>query len=221
VTGSPDPRNTILPRVHLVTNDQIVESDWFDRQVERLMAVGGSRIAFHLRAKRATGSRFWSLAERCSRLAEDSRARLIVNDRADLAVACAAFGVQLGQSSMGPAAARRVVSSHRQIGVSVHNLPEAVGAVEDGADFLLAGTLFESSSHPGRPVAGVDWLPGLVGLGKPVIGIGGIDIGRVRAVLEKGAHGVAVIGAVWQAADPAESLSRLLERVEEGVRADV
>jgi thiamine-phosphate diphosphorylase len=89
-------------------------------------------------------------------------------------------------------------------------LDEAAAAVQEGADYLMVGTVYESASHPDRPAAGVDLVRQTSRLGIPVIAIGGITPDRTAEVREAGAYGVAAIRALWEAADPAAAALDLL-----------
>ena len=139
---------------------------------------------------------------------------LIVNDRLDIARACAADGVQLGSHSFSPVEARPLLDSRVAIGRSVHALDEAVRARDEGADFVLAGTVFESGTHPGLPGRGTAWLGEIVSAGCPVVAIGGIQPGHVAAVLDAGALAVAVVSGVWSAADPGHAVALYLSELE-------
>ena len=97
------------------------------------------------------------------------------------------------------------------IGVSVHSVAEAGQAAEEGADYLMAGNVFETASHPGRPAQGVGLVREVARLGLPVIAIGGLTPGNVAAVRDAGAYGVAAIRALWQVEDPATAVALLLE----------
>ena len=203
-----------LPRLHLVTDERVLRSSRFLETAERLLGRGGDRVALHLRGHELTGRELWELAASLARLSRSSGAALIVNDRVDVAMGCDAEGVQLGRGSIPPAAARELLGAGRWIGASVHDAPEAAEAARQGADFLLAGTLYASPSHPGGAPSGIDWIRDIVALGLPVLGIGGIDAARLPEVLDAGAYGVAVISAVWSAPDPFESLEHLLHHLE-------
>lgn len=207
-------RTDTLPRLHLVTHERLLREPRFLDLAAGLMAIGAQRIALHLRGRQLGGREMWDLAVACSETARDSGSWLVINDRVDIALGVRATAVQLSQSSMQPSLARKVLGRRGAIGVSVHSVEEAAAAVEDGADFLLAGTLYPSSSHPGGPTAGLDWLPSLQGLGRPVLGIGGVGEANVREVLARGAVGVGVISAVWDAPEPRRALENLLQLVE-------
>lgn len=182
----------------------------FLHTAERLLEMGGPRLALHLRAREATGAELFRWAAALTEAARGTGALILVNDRVDVALAAGADGVQLPARGLPPAAARRLLGEGPLVGASVHSAGEATDALP-GADFLLVGTVFPSASHPGRAAAGTELLSELGPLGKPMIAIGGITPGRVPGALSAGAHGVAVLGAVWHAPDPAAALRTLLE----------
>jgi thiamine-phosphate diphosphorylase len=200
-----------LPRLHLVTDDAVVRRERFPEMAADLLGAGGAKVALHLRSPAATGRRLFDLVTWLAPLASASGAWLLVNDRVDVALAGGAHGVQLGAQALGIRDARRLLGRDRAIGASVHEPAAAAGAFAAGADFVLAGTLFPSASHPGRRGTGVGWLRQLGPEAGPMIGIGGITPQRVGEVLSAGAHGVAVITAVWDAERPERALLRLLD----------
>jgi thiamine-phosphate diphosphorylase len=201
-----------LPRLHLVTDDEVLGGERFPEIARSLLVAGGGAVALHLRGRRTGGARLWAHAERLARIVGETGGTLLVNDRIDVALACGC-GVQVGATSFPVAAARQLLGPDRLLGASVHGLDEAAAAVDAGADFLLAGTLFETASHPGRPGAGVVWLGPVIGLGVPVVGIGGIAPERAAIVRGCGAWGVGVIRGVWNAPDPIATMEEYLERL--------
>jgi len=145
-------------------------------------------------------------------------ALFFVNDRVDVAMASGADGVQLGEQSMSISAARQVAGNEFLIGRSVHDLYGAEDAEREGADFLIVGTIFQSRSHPGLAAAGTELISEIrERVSIPMIGIGGISAANAAQVVEAGANGVAVIGAILDAVDhraAAEKLSDALIQVE-------
>jgi len=121
--------------------------------------------------------------------------RLIVNDRLDVALACAADGVHLRGDSVPVQAARRLSPSGFLISRSVHTVDEAVDA-DAGADFLIAGTVFPSASKAhGARLLGIDGLRSIVNAaGVPVLAIGGMAGERIAQAASAGAAGIAAIG---------------------------
>jgi len=140
-------------------------------------------------------------------------ARLVINDRADVALAAGADGVQRTHASLPVTALRRVVGPSTIIGASVHSKDEARQAVTDGADFLVFGPIYDTPSKRqyGKP-QGLPALEELVlAVERPVIAIGGITPERVRDALAAGAAGVAVIAAILRADRPADATKAFLD----------
>ena len=142
------------------------------------------------------------------------RAKLILNDRVDVALALNADGVQLPEDGFSVADARRIVGPNLLIGRSVHSVSGAVEAQSDGADFLIAGTIFPSPSHPYGPTQGVDFLRALCReVSLSILAIGGVTSQNVREVMEAGCSGVAVISAISEAEDPGAAASSLVNEM--------
>lgn len=144
----------------------------------------------------------------------DGRAHLIINDRIDVALALNADGVQLPEDGAPVAEARRTVGPNMLIGRSVHSINGAVEAESSGADFLIAGTIFPSASHPDGPAQGTSFLRTLCReVFIPVLGIGGITTQNVGEVMEAGCSGAAVISAISEAGDPGDAARKLLNEM--------
>lgn len=132
----------------------------------------------------------------CVRLTGGTGCRVIVNDRLDVALAAAADGVHLREASFAIDVARRLAPDEFFVGRSVHDATTAVGART--ADYLIAGSVFETASKPGRQATlGLEGLRAVVGAaGKcPVWAVGGITRERMEDVRACGVAGVAAIGA--------------------------
>jgi thiamine-phosphate diphosphorylase len=206
-----------LPRLHLVTDDGVLEVPDFVAWAGRILAAHGPAIALHLRGRDRPGGELLRLAEALAPVAEESGALLLVNDRVDVALAAGAGGVQLGARSIPVGAARRLLGDGAWIGYSAHGAAEAANVVADGADYVIFGTVFPSASHPGGATSGVEGLRDAIeAAGAPVVAIGGITPERVAAVRATGAHGVAVLGGVWRAERPVDAVARYLVAIGEG-----
>jgi thiamine-phosphate pyrophosphorylase len=136
------------------------------------------------------------LARQCVNAASDSRVRFIINDRLDVALATHAHGVHLREDSITIADARRL--SHRDfiVGRSVH--APATAARARSADYMIAGSVLESASKPGRPASlGLEGLRAVVRAAEecPVWAVGGISAAHLGEVVACGVSGVAAIGA--------------------------
>lgn len=174
---------------------------------------GGCRM-IQLREKEWPAGRLLPLAERLRERCRRAGATFIVNDRVDLALAVDADGVHLGQDDLPPRAARPLLKSGMILGRSTHSLAQAREARDDGAGYIAVGSMFPTSTKPDFQLVG----PELVRTIRPettlpVIGIGGITLDNVAAVIRAGADGVAVISAVCGAADPAAAARRFLEAI--------
>jgi thiamine-phosphate diphosphorylase len=143
-------------------------------------------------------------------------ARIIVNERVDVALAAEADGVHLKSDSIPTALVRRHVPAGFLVGRSVHSVDEARAAEADGADYVIFGTVFPSGSKPrGHRAAGLDALAGVAqAVRVPVLAIGGISLNTVAAAAEAGAAGVAAIGLFFDGSGPMDDLrGRLIQTV--------
>ena len=122
-------------------------------------------------------------------------ARLVVNDRVDVALAGGADGAHLAAHSMPVQVVRRFVPRAFVIGVSCHSLAEAMAAESGGADYLVLGPVFQTPSKLGYgPPLGLDKLRNITSrIRIPVLALGGITVDRIRPCLEAGASGIAGI----------------------------
>jgi len=196
-----------LARLHAITDAAVLEADDFGVRAAAIAAAGPA-VALHARDHAAGGAALARATARLLALAHPPEAAVFVNGRPDVAAALHAQGLQLSRSDLAVADARRMFAGW--IGRSVHDTDGAAAAIDEGADFLLVGTVYESASHPGWPAAGLDLVRAAAALGRPVIAIGGIDASRAAEVRAAGAYGVAAIGALWRAADPAAAALALL-----------
>lgn len=204
------------PRLHLITDDDVLAQPSFLHTAALVINACGADLAVHLRGHNTDGATLHALAERLRALCALTDAWLVVNDRIDVAMAAGAQGVQLGAQSLPIADTRTLVGLGCRIGVSTHDPDESAFAAADGADWILMGTIFDSATHPGVRPAGLDALRDCVErTAAPVVAIGGITPERVAQVEATGAHGVAVLGGVWRAADPRAAAQRYRDAVRE------
>jgi len=139
---------------------------------------------------------------------------LLVNRRPSVAVRTDIAGVHLPEQGPGIEAARAIVGAGRLIGRSVHSSVEAEAAERAGADYLVAGTVFASRSHPGLPPVGIGFVRSVcMAVSLPVIAIGGVTPENAVQCLASGASGVAVLSAILYAANPRAAATRYWERL--------
>jgi thiamine-phosphate pyrophosphorylase len=166
------------------------------------------------------GRELLALAERVVAALAGTSARALVNDRVDVALAAGAAGVHLKADSVEAGAVRRITPADFIIGRSVHSPDEAVDAEHSGVDYVVLGTVFETTSKPrGARLAGLRALEDAAGRCRvPVLGIGGMTLRRLPAVAETGAAGIAAIGLFLGPRPPGEDLAEHLARVMAEVR---
>jgi thiamine-phosphate pyrophosphorylase len=140
-------------------------------------------------------------------------ARLLVNDRADVALATGADGVQRTHASLPVSALRAISPPGLLIGASVHSVAEARGAAAEGADFLVFGPVHDTPSKraygPPQGLAALSRVTAAVDT--PVLAVGGVTPERVGAILDAGAAGVAVISAILAADRPSDATKAFLD----------
>jgi thiamine-phosphate pyrophosphorylase len=153
------------------------------------------------------------LARRLRDLARDTRARLVINDRVDVALAVGADAVQRTHTSLSVEDMRRVAGDRLRIGASVHSLQDAVDAELQGADWVTFGPVYDTPSKRAYgPAQGLERLASMArGLKIPVVAIGGITPERVPETLAAGARGVAVISGILAAESPADATRRYIK----------
>jgi len=175
-------------------------------------ALDGGVRAVQMREKDLEAGELYHLAIQLRKVTERYDARLLINDRPDVALAVDADGVHLGQTSFPVATTRRLLGPNKLIGVSTHNLAEITAA--QGADFIVFGPVYFTPSKAayGEP-QGLERLHEAVTQNPvPVFAIGGINGERIRDVLTAGAYGVAMISAISAAPDPTQVVRDLLHR---------
>lgn len=161
-------------------------------------AVAAEMPLFQIREKSLSARVLYDLTRRAVEITRDSRTRLLVNDRFDLARAAGADGVHLTSQSLPVSAVREICGAEFLIGASTHSLAEVCAARAAGADFVVFGPIFETESKRGfGEPQGLDKLRLVTQeLGEfPVIAIGGIKQDRFDACLDAGASGIAGISA--------------------------
>jgi thiamine-phosphate pyrophosphorylase len=184
-------------------------------------ALKGGVKCVQLREKGLSSRQLFELAVELRQLTSGFGAKLLINDRIDIALATEADGVHLGISSMPVTAARRLVGTKRLIGYSAHSLDEARQAERDGADFVTFGPVYHTRSKAafGAP-QGIGKLAETVrAISIPVFALGGVKKTSVPETLATGCAGVALISAIIGAADPVSETHIILKSIAESSRA--
>src|SRR5438105_7836420 len=198
-------------RLYLITGDQGGQEQTV-RIVEAALA-GGVDVV-QLRKKTMPKGEQYAIALALRRLTALHGALFIVNDHADLAIAADADGVHLGQDDLPPAAVRALPGfTGRIIGRSTHSVEQARAAMQEDADYFAVGPVHATPTKAGRPAVGTGLVSRVASLAdRPFVAVGGIDVDNAAAVIQAGAPAVAVVRAVYDAADPQDA-ARQLRRV--------
>ena len=188
----------------------------------RAAAEGGCTL-IQYRDKHGDGRRLVSTARALKAALDGTGVPLLVNDRVDVALASGADGVHLGQGDMHPADARRLLGAEAIIGLTLKNVEQADELYRLPVDYACIGGVFATlSKNNPEPPLGVDGLARVAFRARlagviPVGAIAGIDHTNAASVIASGVGGVAVISALFTAADPAAEARRLRAVVDEAL----
>lgn len=204
-------------RVYLITDRRLASGGDLLRAVERALA-GGVR-AVQLREKDLGGRELLELARKMRALTARRGAKLLINDRVDVALASGADGVHLGESSIPPEDARRLLGPGRLIGVSTHGVEQLAEAHAAGADFAVFGPVYYTPSKAAfGPPLGIDALRRACASARiPVFALGGVGARNINDVLAAGADGIAMISAILAAEDPQRAASEINDSVNDAI----
>ncbi|PKU79803.1 Thiamine biosynthetic bifunctional enzyme TH1, chloroplastic [Dendrobium catenatum] len=176
-------------------------------------SIEGGATIIQLREKEAETSEFVKKTVDCMAICRSYHVPLLINDRIDVALACDADGVHIGQSDMPAELARKILGPGKIIGVSCKTPAQAMKAWADGADYIGCGGVFPTNTKQSNPTIGLKGLETVCLASKlPVVAIGGIGAGNVQSVMELGVpnlKGVAVVSALFDQESVATETRRL------------
>ena len=199
-------------RLYVITGDHGDEVE--TASIVEAALEGGATI-IQLRKKSMPMLEQYRLALALRILTREHEALLIINDHPALAIAADADGVHLGQDDLPPEVVRALPGFEgRLIGRSTHTLNEAKAAVDEAVDYIAVGPVYPTPTKAGRPAVGTGLVSEVAAIAdRPFVAVGGIDHDNAPAVVEAGARAIAVVRAVYDAADPAEAARRLHEMI--------
>jgi thiamine-phosphate pyrophosphorylase len=181
-------------------------------------ALAGGVDLFQLRDKDASDDELLAAGELARERCHAAGALFLLNDRPDLATACGADGVHVGQDDMPVDRARKLVGDDTLIGLSTHSMKEAQAGGRSGADYIAVGPVHATPTKEGRPAIGVGPIKyAAAHVSVPWFAIGGIDADSVGAVVKAGARRIVVVRAIAHADDP-EAVARALRGALNGAR---
>jgi thiamine-phosphate pyrophosphorylase len=197
--------------LYLISNRQAVPRNrTLSEVVEQALAAGVRAV--QLREKDLSAAELLRLAGELRRLTRRYGARLLINDRLDVALAARADGVHLGESSLPTAEARRLLGPQALIGRSTHHLEDALQAGREGADFVTFSPIYFTPSKAayGAPQGLAALQQVCAACPLPVFALGGLRRERIGEVRAAGAAGIALISAIVAAPDPGRAARDML-----------
>ena len=208
---TPDPLCAILDV------DIAARAGWQPLDLAAAYLRGGARF-LQLRAKSMSGAEFLATASAIVQLARRHRARVIINDRADIARLAGADGVHVGQEDLAPAAVRALIGDAALVGLSTHTTEQAERAVREPVSYLAVGPVFGSATKAtGYEPIGLEMVREAArratARGLPLVAIGGITLDTAASVLDAGASSVAIISDLLSTGDPEARVRAYVERL--------
>lgn len=200
--------------LHVIT-DTTLQSRFTHAELAELAIQGGADTV-QFRQKQGTTRELIAMAEAMRTVCEHHNVPLIVNDRADIALAVGASGTHFGQDDMPVSIGRRILPAETIIGASARTEEKILEAITEGADYIGFGPIYGTTSKPDAEMAkGLERLRRMCDLATcPVIAIGGIGIETAGDVIQAGAHGIAVISAVCAHHEPEIATQALLNEIQ-------
>lgn len=188
-------------RLYLVTPPQVHGVAFRDELKAALD--GGDVACLQLRLKHCADEDILRTAELLAPICSEHEVPLLINDRPDLAAACDADGVHVGQEDTSYIEAREKLGAERVVGVTCHNSRDlGIAAAESGADYVAFGSFYETGTKAPKTLATPDileWWSDL--MVTPCVAIGGITPGNCQPLVRAGADFLAVVSAVWNHED--------------------
>jgi thiamine-phosphate pyrophosphorylase len=207
----------LSPLQAILDVDAAAQAGWQPVDLARAFLSGGARLV-QVRAKHLPSGSLLDLCDAVVRMARDAGARVIVNDRVDIARLCGAAGVHVGQDDLPPAAARGILGPHAIVGFSTHTAEQIDAARAHPIDYVAVGPVFGTTTKDtGYPAVGLALVQEAARRsgGRPVVAIGGITLENAASVRAAGATGVAVIGDLLRG-DPAARVRAYLQALAPG-----
>lgn len=204
--------------LYAVTDRTWVGNQTLYQQVEA--ALKGGVTCVQLREKKPEATVFLQEAEEICALCRQYNVPFIVNDHVDIALACGADGIHVGQSDMAAGDVRRRIGKEMLLGVSVHTVEEARRAVQEGADYLGLGAVFPTSTKSDVDQMSSEILQAICNaVDLPVVAIGGITPDNLLKLSGSGVDGVALVSAIFSEEDIEGACRKLRTLAERMVRA--
>lgn len=207
---------TIDYRLYLVTDQQLIREHTLIDTVKQ--ALEGGVTLVQLREKNLDSNSFFNEATRMKKLTNMFNVPLIINDRLDIALACDAEGVHVGQSDLPVSKVREIIGKEKIIGASVQNLKEAIEAEKSGADYLGVGAMFPTTTKTDAIEVSLEELRKIVqNVSIPIVLIGGINEQTIPLFSSYPVQGFAVVSAILAKHNIKEASKNLLSLINQTI----
>ncbi len=195
--------------LYLVTDRSLSLGRPLTEVVEK--AVAGGVTMVQLREKDASTREFYNLAMQLKVCLKQYNVPLIINDRLDIALACNADGLHIGQSDMPYDVARRLLGKDKIIGISVERVQDAIDANCLDVDYIGISPVFGTQTKIDTAMAlGIDGVREITHISEhPAVGIGGINAVNAQEIIKAGADGISVVSAIMSAESPKDAAYQL------------
>ena len=194
--------------LYAVTDRSWLNGRALDEDVATVLENGATFL--QIREKELDSASFLAEAKKLKELAGRFHVPFVVNDSVEIALACGADGVHVGQSDIRGRDIRAMIGPDKILGISAGTVEEAVAAERAGADYIGVGAVFDTSTKKITRAMGVEELRSISrSVSIPVVAIGGINAGNILQLSGSGVDGVAVVSAIFGAEDPGRATSEL------------
>lgn len=199
------------PTLYLITDRTNMDEDVFLRKIERALTGGVTLV--QLREKEGTTREYLDLAFKVKRITDRFDVPLIIDDRLDIAMACGAGGVHLGQSDMPVSYARGILGKNKIIGATAKTVSQAIEAVGEDADYLGVGAIYPTTTKVKTVITEVSVLNDICNaVNIPVVAIGGLNKDNIDILQNSPISGIAVVSAIMKN-DNCEYMARELKTI--------
>lgn len=195
--------------LYLVTDRELMSTQTLEEAVER--AIQGGCTIVQLREKMSSSLEFYQNAIKIKTVTDKYKIPLIINDRADIALAIDAAGVHVGQSDLPAEVVRKIIGKDKILGVSANTAESAIKAADAGANYIGVGALYSTNTKTDAELISKEQLLAVrKAVSIPIVGIGGINHINAGEVAASGIDGIAVVSAIIAQKDIKKAAQELL-----------
>lgn len=201
--------------LYAITDSSMIWNSTLKEKVEEAILGGATMI--QLREKNISKDEYIAIAKEIKEVTDRYNIPLIINDQVDVALACDAAGVHVGQQDMAAALVREKIGPEKILGVSVQTVEQAILAEKAGADYLGVGSIFPTSTKKDAALVSIETLKAICdSVNIPIVAIGGINEENIIKLKGSGIAGISVVSAIFAQKDAqkaAEGLRRQVEKI--------